>query len=354
MMNKYKWLGIFLLCAVCCRENATDPSVFPGADEHHIDSGQLEQAFHLARQDSGISALIVARHNVVVAEEIFHTGIIDTTQNIYSITKSVLSILTGIALEKGLLENIDQKIGPIIENLSEACRPEHENLTIRHLLTMSCGLPWSELDALATDYTKWASADNQVDYVLSLPFVHPPGEIYTYNSGASHLLSVILAHASKETTQDFANKYLFTPLQISPGAWSKDKQGYYNGSSTLRLGPHALLKIGLLVLNNGRYKDKQVVPQEWITLATQQHITTNNAVPYGPGYGFLWWAGRQNGHDYYFANGWGGQFILNVPTLELTIVAQSNWNLGQRQAHEQWWNTINLIMSQILPAVRED
>lgn len=354
MMSRIKRLGIFLLCAVCCRENVTDPSVFPRADEQHIDSGQLEQAFHLARQDGGISALIVARHNVVVAEEIFHAGIIDTTQNIYSVTKSVLSILTGIALENGLLESIDWKIGPIIENLSEVYRPEHANLTIRHLLTMSCGLPWSELDAAATDYSKWASADNQVDYVLSLPFVHSPSETFTYNSGTSHLLSVILTQVSRKTTREFAAVNFFTLLGISPGPWSTDKQGYYNGSSTLRLGPHSLLKIGLLFMNEGRYNGRQVVSKEWVSLSTRNHITTNNAVPFGTGYGFLWWTGRHNGHDYYFANGWGGQFIVNVPDLELTIVAQSNWNLGQRQAHEQWWNTINLIMSQILPAVQEE
>ncbi|MBN1559273.1 serine hydrolase [candidate division KSB1 bacterium] len=353
MKTRKFYIVIFFLFFFCSEKNPTTPSIFPEAEKQNIDGVQLEKAFQAAQQDSGVSALILARNDIVVAEEIFHLGIIDTTQNIYSVTKSIISILTGIALEKGLLPSIDQKIGPILEKISEAYGPEHENLTFRHLLTMSSGLPWSELDAEATDYGKWLEADNQVDYVLSLPFIHPPGQTFTYNSGASHLLSVILSQISGEATREFAIRHFFTPLGISPGPWSTDKQGYYNGSSTLRLGPHALLKIGLLFMNGGRYNDRQIVPREWVSLSTGTHLTTNNAVPFGTGYGFLWWTGQQNGHDYYFANGWGGQFIFNFPDLKLTIVAQSNWNLGERPAHEQWMNTINIIMTQILPAVRD-
>ena len=354
-MTRRNWLFVLLVSVflTCSEENPTEQSGFPKAEEQNIDGVKLEKAFQAARQDGGVSALLIARNNVVVCEELFHAGIVDTNQNIRSITKSVLSMLTGMALEQNLLDSVDQKIAPFMQKISEAYESRHADLTIRHLLTMSSGFPWSELDASATDYGKWASAANQVDYVLSLPFIHPIGQTFTYNSGASHLLSVILTEVSGKTTREFANRYLFDPLDISPGTWSKDKQDYYNGSSTLRLGPHALLKIGLLFMNGGRYNGQQLVSEEWVSLSTQNHITTNNAVPFGPGYGFLWWTGSQNGHDYYFANGWGGQFIVNVPNLSLTVVAQSNWNMGNRPAHQQWFNTINIIMTEVLPAVRQ-
>ena len=342
-------LGLFLSCS---QKNPT-ASTYPQAEEHNIDGVKLENAFQSARQDSGVSSLIVARHNVIVAEELFHAEDVDTSQNVFSVTKSVMSILIGLALEQGLLESVDQQIGPFLEKVSEAYGSEHAELTIRHLLTMSSGFPWNELDDSATDYGKWAGADNQVDYVLSLPFIHSPGRKFTYNSGASHLLSVLLTRISRKTTREFAIRYLLDPLNISPGTWSKDKQGYYNGSSTLRLGPHAMLKIGLLYLNGGQARGRQIVPAEWVALSTANHISTENAVPFGSGYGFLWWNGTSNGHDYYFANGWGGQFIVNVPDLQLTVVAQSNWSLGGRPATEQWWNTIQIIMTQILPAVHE-
>ncbi len=345
-------LALLLLNAACSKKNPVTP-VYPNAKSQNIDGAQLEQAFDAARQDGGVAALIVARNNVVVADQLFHTEQADTHLNIYSITKSVTSILIGIALEQGYLQSVDDKIGPVLVRLSDAYGPQHDVLTIKHLLTMSCGLPWSELDANATDYTKWARAGNQVDYVLSLPFIHEPGEFFTYNSGASHVLSVYLTSRAVQTTRDFAIDKLFAPLGITPGAWSTDKQGYYNGSSTLRLGPHDLLKIGLLFLNDGEYKGRHIVARTWVNESTRTHLSTHDAVPYGSGYGYLWWTGSLNGHDYYFANGWGGQFIVNVPDLKLTVVAQSNWTVAGRSAPEQWWNTINLIMTKILPAVKD-
>jgi CubicO group peptidase (beta-lactamase class C family) len=350
MRTTISLLGLLLCVGLVCSEK--DPvSPYPQAKKQNIDAEKLERAFTAARNDGGVASLIVARNNVIVAEELYHTEQADTFLNIFSITKSVTSILTGLAMERGHLQRVDQKVGPILQKISEHYTDRYEDLTIQHLLSMSGGWPWSELDAAATDYVKWNSSPNQVDYLLSLPSIHQPGEIFTYNSGASHLLSVILTEATNQSTREFAIEHLFTPLGISPGTWSRDKQGYYNGSSTLRLGPHALLKIGLLFLNDGTYNGQQIVPKAWVRESTQTFIRTDDAVPFGPGYGYLWWTGSQNGHNYYFANGWGGQFIVNVPDLSLTVVAQSNWTIGKRAAHEQWWNTINIIMNDILPAV---
>lgn len=354
MKTKHSLFFLILLCTIfaCSEKNPTTPT-YPNAKKQNINSEKLEQAFTAARADGGIASLIVARNDVVVAEQLFHSEQADTFLNIFSITKSVTSILTGIAIEQGYIENVDEKVGPVLSKLSEYYTPDHDALTVEHLLSMSYGAPWGELDAEATDYGRWSSALNQVDFVLALPFIHTPGEVFTYNSGASHLMSVMLTQKTGEALRAYAIKNLFDPLDISPGTWSTDKQGFYNGSSTLRLGPHALLKIGLLFLNGGRYKGKQIVHEVWVNESTHTHILTNNAVPYGSGYGYLWWTGSQNGHDYYFANGWGGQFIVNVPDLNVTVVAQSNWYIGERLAGEQWWNTITIIMTQVLPAVND-
>ena len=357
MMRKIRLL-IFaiLLLTFSCKEdkNPTAPLAYPKAEEQNINSVQLEEAFSSARADGGVLSLIVARNNIVVADEYFIVDRVDTTNNIRSVTKSVLSALISIAIDKGFINSINDEIGPYLKIDAGELDDEKDKITIKQLLTMSAGFPWQELDASATDYVKWAQAGNQVDYVLALPIVNPPGTVFTYNSGASHLLSVILEIATGKSTYKFAREFLFRPLGITRSLeWSVDKQEYYNGSSTLRLGPHEMLRFGLLFLNNGFADGKQILSSDWVQLSTRPHITTSDAVPFGTDYGFLWWTGSTSNRDFYFANGWGGQFIVNVPDLNLTVVAQSDWAAGGRPAHEQWWNTINIIMNQILPAVRK-
>lgn len=354
-MTIHKLLICFaIFFVICCSDkNPTTPSAYPQAEEQNIDSALLEQAYVAARNNGGVLSLIVARNNVVVADEYFIADRTDTTNSIRSVTKSVVSALIGIAIDNGYINSIDDEIGPYLQQIA-VFDEEKGKISIRHLLTMSSGFPWQELDATATDYSKWARASNQVNYLLALPIINPPGNVFTYNSGASHLLSVILELSTGMSTYHFARDYLFQPLGISRKLeWSVDQQEYYNGSSTLRLGPHEMFRFGLLFLNNGAHNGEQILPADWVHLSTQTHITTDDAVPFGPGYGFLWWTGTAANHDCYFANGWGGQFIFNVPDLNLTIVAQSDWSAGLRPAHEQWWDTINIIINQILPAVKE-
>lgn len=114
-----------------------------------------------------------------------------------------------------------------------------------------------------------------------------------------------------------------------------------------------MLKLGTLYLQNGVYEGVQVIPAEWISASTQSHISTNNAVPYGPNYGYYWWIGRAYSHDYYFANGYGGQFIVVVPAWNLVMVATGNWRgISRDQAGEQWYNIISVMMNNVLGAVR--
>jgi len=356
MQNFKPFILVLALLILSCQKDKTPtgPSAYPRAEEQNIDGDQLLAAYDAARDDGGVLSMIVARNNVVVADEYFITERADTTNNVRSVTKSVMSALIGIAVDQGLINSIDDEIGPYIKRVADNFDEAKGKITIRQLLTMSSGFPWNELDATATDYVKWAQSNNQVDYLLALPLVNSPGQVFTYNSGASHLLSVILELASGKSAYHFAQDYLFEPLGFSRRfIWYTDKQEYYNGSSNLYLGPHEMLQFGLLFLNNGLHNGRQIISSDWVSLSTQEHITTSEAVPFGPGYAFLWWTGKYNGHDFYFANGWGGQFVVNVPDLKLTVVAQSDWNAGARSAGEQWWSTINIIMNQVLPAVKE-
>jgi CubicO group peptidase (beta-lactamase class C family) len=152
------------------------------------------------------------------------------------------------------------------------------------------------------------------------------------------------------SSYNFAKQYLFQPLGISDHNWSTDKQGFNNGAAGLRLTPQDMLKIGILYLNGGIYNNNQVVSRNWITKATIAKMITGTVIPFASDYGYLWWNGRAHSHNYYFASGWGGQFIFVVPDLNLIVVASNEWSgIPSAIAGEQWYNTIQLIVNEIVP-----
>ena len=120
----------------------------------------------------------------------------------------------------------------------------------------------------------------------------------------------------------------------------------------MRITARSMMKIGQMVLDGGMYGGTSIVSADWVSESTRSHISTNNAVYFGPEYGYLWWVGQEHGHDLYFANGYGGQFIVVVPDLDLVMVASSWWGcMGWDAAGEQWYSVISLIMEGILPLV---
>jgi CubicO group peptidase (beta-lactamase class C family) len=148
----------------------------------------------------------------------------------------------------------------------------------------------------------------------------------------------------------FAKQHLFQPLGITDRSWGTDKQGIYNGGAALSLTPYDMLKIGQLYLNRGVYNGVRIVSEEWIQKASTFKIMTNGIEPFGPGYGYFWWIGSSGSHCYYFANGYGGQFIVVVPDIRLIVVATNNWsNVPTDTANQDWYNTLDVIINKIIP-----
>jgi len=339
---RFKNLKIFLLLLLVlpqmsCEENTVDTSA------------ALEEVFLNAEQLPNLKSLIVYKDNSIIKEKYFHNGAADIEHDVRSVTKSVMSTLIGIAIDNGFIQSEDQTIDvfldPLVGNLDSA----KSKIRIRDLLSMSSGFYSNEL-ASSSEYNNWISTPNQLLYTLSQPLVSQPGQTFYYNSGASHLLSIILTQATGMSSYNFAKQYLFQPLGISDHNWSTDKQGSNNGAAGLRLTPQDMLKIGILYLNGGIYNNTQVLPRSWITKATTAKITTGTVIPFASDYGYLWWNGRAHSRSYFFANGWGGQFILVVPELSLIVVASNEWSgIPSAIAGEQWYNTLNLIINEIIP-----
>jgi CubicO group peptidase (beta-lactamase class C family) len=316
-----------------------------------VDDGQLDQAYAHARQLGSLRSLLVIVNGSKVREEYFGGSGPDSAYDVRSVTKSIVSLLIGLAVEQGFVRSEEQSIGAFLSTVVDTIESDKASLTIRHLLTMSSGLDWQESGGAVTEYNAWTGSPDQIKYVLDKAFVAQPGQLFNYNSGTSHLLSVIVMHSSGMSTADFAYKYLFEPIGIGRHGWLVDKQGFNYGSAGIRLRADDMVKIGNLVANRGVYEGQQIVSSEWIARSTQFQITTNNAIPYGSGYGYCWWIGQVEGRDFAMAMGWGGQFIVVVPSLSLVVTATNEWRgIHTSTASVQWDRTLSLIMTQILPA----
>ncbi len=248
----------------------------------------------------------------------------DRTTNIKSVSKSIISLLVGIAIDRGYLRGVDQPIGEFFPNyFNRHPDPVKQAITIKDLLTMRSGLASTSI----RNYGRWVVSDNWVEYVLDQTLVSRPGDDMIYSTGSSHLLSAILTRASGMSTRSFANRYLFGPLGIRDGGWDQDPQGYYFGGNNLALSPESMLRIGTMVMNNGVYDGKQIVPEAWIRESMRKY-TRSRFNPYD--YGYLWWQRELNGQQLQFAWGNGGQYIVMIPELD-TVLAVASRNGGDRR-----------------------
>jgi len=279
------FLLLLFLFPIACEEKAVDTTA------------ALEDVFSNAEQLANLKSLIVYKDNTIIKEKYFHNGAANSDHDVRSVTKSIISTLIGIAIDRGFIQSEDQTIGVFLEPLVGNIDSSKTNIKIRDLLCMSSGFYGNELSSPG-GYNNWISAPDQLLFTLNQTLASQPGQTFYYNSGASHLLSAILTQATGMSSYNFAKQYLFQPLGISDHNWGTDNRGLNNGAAGLRLTPQDMLKIGILYLNDGVYSNVQIVSQCWIRKAANAKITTGNVLPFASGYGYLWWNGRIQSHNY--------------------------------------------------------
>ena len=346
-------LALVLGCSNPSGKN--EPQTFPEAEKQNIDRVQLEAAFDNATEIEDLQGLAVARNNVLVAEAYFSFAGSepDPDLHVMSVTKSITATLVGIAIDKGYIAGVDKTVAYYLGEEVEARNPALGAVTIAQLLTMTCGHNWHELGGYS-EFSSFANAADQLFYIYNKTIVNTPGAVFNYSDGSAHLVSAILHYATGMSTSEFANQFLFTPMDLDERTWYTDNRGIAYGGVGLCLGIHDMIKIGYLYLNNGRLNGFQIVPAAWVEEATRFHISTNNVIPFLQDYGYFWWLGSAHGHDFYCANGYGGQFILVVKDLNLVVASRTSYRgLTSEQAGNNWYQVLNIIINQILPAVRE-
>lgn len=346
------FLILFLSACGAIDSAEVTTSRYPEAETQNVDAERLTDAYDILSGSTDTRWLLVERNGVIVQEEYFNGITADRYSDVRSVTKSVMSILIGIAIDKGFIQNVDQTISDYLGDILPNLVTEKGEITIRDLLTMTSGLPWHELETTSGDFSSWVTSSDQLMWILDKPLLDPPGSYWNYNTGASHILSAILTAATGLSASDFAAQYLFAPLEGEVGQWATDTRGNNFGGHGINLRGVDMIKIGRMMLNAGTYNGTQIVSNDWVTESTDLISNTNWAVLYGHGYGYLWWIGFDNatGISFFFANGYGGQFIINIPEYNTVIAAATRWS-GVANANNNWVWVLSTIVENILPAL---
>ena len=307
-------------------------------EEQGMDSNKLAQMLSAVQQKHlSLHSLLVIRNGYIVSETYFGAFTQDTPHQLYSVTKSFIATLIGIAIDKGAIDRTDHRIldffpEDTIENLDQY----KQAITLENLLTMRAGLDWQEGDPA---YMALAQSPDWVKFMLDKPMVQPPGTWFNYCSGCSHLLSAILEQTTGMNTLDFAKQNLFQPLGITNVTWDTDAQGIPIGGWGLQLTPRDMAKLGYLYLYNGIWERDQIVSGDWVNRATQTHTETDSEL----GYGYQWWT--YPSLSGYAALGMGGQTVFVIPRSDLVIVTTADMD-----NHDE---IFQLIEQYIVPAVKK-
>lgn len=300
-------------------------------EDQGLDSTVLEDMmdnFELPFNNYKIDSVTVIRNGRIVFEDTLTGFNPISLHEMYSVTKSVTSTLIGIAIDKGFIDNVNQKVVDFfpereIANLDDRKR----NITLEHLLTMTSGYEWNEWQY---DYenplnpcTQTWTSDDPIQHILDLPMVEEPGTRWRYDSGATILLGAILEQASGIDVMTFARQYLFNPIGIGECYWH-----LYNGvfftEGGLYVTPNDIARFGYLILKNGTWDGQQIVSSEWVAKATSSIVDRNSLdTPQVPNYGYLWWISPYG--NWSAAIGRGSQVICIAPEYDLLVVFTANY-----------------------------
>ena len=288
----------------------------------------LESAAKTAGSLPRLKSLLVSHNGNLVLERYYNGARATTPANIKSASKSVIAALVGIAVSKGHIKTVDQKIADYFPELASDPEKRKRDITIEDLLTMRSGLESTS----GRNYGAWVQSPNWVRFVLRRPLIDEPGTRIEYSTGSSHLLSAIITKAVKKSTWQFAQEELARPLGFTLAKWPADPQGIYFGGNEMLMTPKQMIEFGELYLNDGRAAGTQLLPKDWIekTQIGRGKSRWGSDREYGLGF----WIRDLGGHKSYYAWGYGGQFIFIVPGKDLVIVTTSRSDVSsERRDH---------------------
>jgi CubicO group peptidase (beta-lactamase class C family) len=306
-------------------EKASPKIIFPTKEwkvvqpaAQNMDSMMLLQADMVIRTTQpAIRGILVSRNGQIVFQKYYGIFNGDSLFNIWSLTKSVMSTLVGIALQRKEIDSLQQKVytlmpPQVVADVNESVK----EVTVNNLLNMTSGFSWNRPGTKEP-----MNRYEEIDKIFASPTSSKPGVVFAYDGANSHAISLMLNKVTGIPADRYAEKHLFKQLGIKNYQWERDKAGNPLGSEGLHLNAKELAKIGYLYLRNGKWENKQILPADYIQKATT--IQNKGGSPGNDGYGFFWWVGAK---DTYYGLGTGGQVLAVTPSLGLVTVIISDPN----------------------------
>jgi CubicO group peptidase (beta-lactamase class C family) len=321
--------------------------------------------------DANIRAIIVQVAGRSRFER-YYSASAQQSRSSYSVTKSVMSTLIGIAIDEGRLR-LDQRLSQLLPRYATVMKPSVARVTLRQLLTMTAGFP--DADQNAEQQDKLAASRDWTRFILAHQ-VMPAGRQFHYSNYSAHLLSPILAQATGQSVLAYARAELFDPLGIvtrpaleplfvpknlpaygrAQFAWPVDPQGFHVGDGWIKLRPRDMVTLGELFLHQGRWGHRQIVSARWVGQAAIAQTGTQFDAHYSSyfnpsGYGYMWWVEAAGGTPAFYAQGSGGQLIEVVPRRQLVIVVSTDLDLTHPYASTVDRDDLQRLVEAIVAAV---
>jgi CubicO group peptidase (beta-lactamase class C family) len=324
---------------------AVEYAPLPGDDwpvstptEQGLDPLQVAELYYNAAKLETIYGLLVVKNGCLVAERYFNEGSVGELSKRASVTKSYTSALVGIALERGYLSSLEQRMLDFFPDVADQITdPRKEQITVAQMLQMRAGYPWEETDAALWD-TLWDG--EYLTDIVNIPLTADPGARFQYSNLTAHWLGIIVARAAGTDLKSFGEEYLFSPLGVEVGDdWNQDLDGYYIGCGDIQFTARDMARFGLLYLNGGEYEENQIIPADWVqdSLQTYSQKAWDNIGRFtNIGYGYQWWSAAAGEHDVNFAWGHGGNLIVLVQGLDMVVVVTADPFYG-KDAHWDSW-----------------
>lgn len=280
-----------------------------------IDSAVLADALQQIRaRHIPTHSLLIERHGKIVLDAYFYPFADDRTHNVYSVTKSVTSMLVGIAMAQHQLNDLNAPVYPLLA-MATSDDPRKAHITLANFLSMTSGLDCHG-EGNSSLLQEMLRSRHLAAYMLGRPTDNDPGTVFNYCGGNSEVVSAVLTRTTGASALDLARAELFAPLGITKVSWPTDPDHVSHGWGDLELQPRDMAKLGYLWLHNGRWEDKQIVPTDYLAEALTSHVNVQPGINYGYG---MWLYPGHTPVDFE-ANGSGGQRITVIPSLDMVEV----------------------------------
>jgi len=304
----------------------------------------VERVLAAAARLRPLKTVAIAHRGQLLAQRGYGKNSVAAHTNIKSASKSVISALVGIAIDKKVLSGVDQNIAPLLEkDLPTNPDPRLGQITIGNLLSMQAGLARTS----GPNYGRWVASRNWVKAALAEPFVEEPGGPMLYSTGSSHLLSAILTRVTGRSTLELARDWLGPAEGFSIASWDRDPQGIYFGGNQMAMSTTSLLAFGELYRRGGKTAaGRPLISAEWIA----QSWTPRTASRFtGDAYGYGWFLREMAGFKVAYAWGFGGQMLYVTPDAQVTCAMTSDDSApAGRTGHR---DDLHVLFADLLAAV---